>query len=605
MSPVSNVVDHSLRLSRADYYALPIESSGLELIPDKKVADLIEQASPRGSRYETLSLLLRRQQVRIVQIDQGEHRYFARSDGERNIEAFKAVGAGENRPTLNIYVTRAYFDARLKGAARPRAALILRSFAEQVFAAHLNRGRYVFAFDRAQEFASGDGFGAEFKVKTEAMTCAALLRWIESYDVRQDPDNIELAAVYAALSKFRQIELSTGTALLAWYRYMLEARPGSAQSWTVTEVIPNITRLIMQAVSGKGRHDQAAVRIDAHLISKQPLISNQPTGDLLSLALIDARSISKQPSGDPLSLTLSDYNPQYVFPYQREDYQDGEIILLPQCAIDLAPTDFKRIELSTLSNKPEFEKLASQIRGAVAIDHGPTADLEVGLTKPDAVAVVGAILASARKIAKQQERAVLIGVLAPGGAGKTTLSLMLNYAARATGLRSAYLGCDAYLQPGNGYRYDFDPQREPYRHTHIAGPGIYDEEALWRDLAHLKQGHELRTRPDAHAGSEVETIGPDLDLIVSDGVFLGLSRDIADLIDILVCLIVDQSTEETRLDLKWRRDSDCASTHNGIHLPLDFAEKQYLETVDCLRPLSMERANFVWLREQRELHVRI
>ncbi len=96
----------------------------------------------------------------------------------------------------------------------------------------------------------------------------------------------------------------------------------------------------------------------------------------------------------------------------------------------------------------------------------------------------------------------------------------------------------------------------------------------------------------------------DQDLIVIDGVFLGLNAELAEQVDILISICVDAEDESARLDIKWQRDGQPGSTHQGTHQPLDFAEKLFVETLDCQNRLTSEKADYVWARRQRTLYVR-
>ncbi|MFA5350531.1 MAG: ROK family protein, partial [Candidatus Omnitrophota bacterium] len=215
------------------------------------------------------------------------------------------------------------------------------------------------------------------------------------------------------------------------------------------------------------------------------------------------------------------------------------------------------------------------------------------------------------KRAKGDKGAVIIGVLGPGGAGKTTFSELLVLAGQVMRRNSGYVGCDGYLHPGtkedNPEGFRFDMVKYPYgeyRDTHIWGPGIYNDTELWRVLKYLKEGGELSKGEDPHAGKSAERVGPNLDILVSDGVFMGLDKELSELVDIFVSIYVDV-TEVTRMRAKIDRDMAKGSTHKGTELVLDFAEKQHHETIDGLRVLMEERSDFVWLREEHKLFVRI
>ncbi len=568
-------------------------SSREEAVCDEAI-EYIARRVPYKSVYEKLVFFLKRGQIVFIVHDlAGQTHFPGKTTGKHDILYFDTLSRRGCLPVFNIHVTKSCFDTKLKNNIEAQAMLILEFYAEKVLVSPLKGTRRQFAREKAKALTDPSKRGLYLDKQRQKELDSALkagdqeylFGLINSYDIREDPDRIYIQAIYGAIGRLKNIDIRTGNDLSAWYRYMLESSIREEERWPVDRIILNISNIIREAVKKEGtRLGPTEIKIKKRLIYKEDN-SDRDTED------------------------LSEYNHGFVFPYRRADYHNGIIIFIPQSHIELSEKIFIEEQIDPNKDRDSLNAFTEDIKVRASEENSLNSNLETGLKHPDDLMAARKIIQAAQGIVKKRracedKRAVVIGVLAPASAGKTSFSQVLTLGSMAMGMKTGYVGCDGYLQPGDGFRYDYDETKDAYRNTHIRGPGIYDDVKIRRVLDHLKQGGALHKTADKHAKTGAEEIGPDLDVIISDGVFIGIDKELLDIIDIFVSLYIDNETEETRLELKWRRDTAEGATHKGIHLPLDFAKKQFHETGDGMRRLIPERADFVWVREQRKLYIR-
>ncbi|MFA5350183.1 MAG: type I phosphomannose isomerase catalytic subunit [Candidatus Omnitrophota bacterium] len=563
------------------------------------IAYLRERSPPSGNVYDKLIFYLERSQIVFVADDLGTKTHFPRANGNHNsgIRYFEIIKQNkEGLPAYFLHITKAYYEAYLRDNTEAQARLILHFYVERILAPPYNMTRHQLACQKEIVLIEPSKKGLYLDETRQSILDQAiaennyifLFNLIHNYDIRKDPDRIHLQAIYAALSQIEEkvghFDIQAGKDLLSWHRYMLESDIRVRNNWKLTDIMLNISNIMRKGV-------------EEGWIKKTLIYSNQ--------------------SSDIYAGNYGEYHHEFFFPYSHENYNGNAIVFIPQCPIDLNSETFSWEELN---NDKAF---AEEIKSYVAINKLTIKeDIERALNEYlDEVRVIHGILEKAKDMVKTRRasgdnRAVLIGVLGPAGAGKTTFSDLLTLTANVMALKSGYAGCDGYLHPGTvkdpkmgeqnprGFRFDLVkyPYGE-YRNTYLWGPCIYNDTELWRVLNHLREGGKLIKSADLHAGKASEMVGPDLDILVSDGVFMGMDKELSNLVDIFVSIYVD-TTEATRLQRKIGRDMNEGSTHKGTEIVLDFCEKQHHETKDGLKVLMEERADFIWLGAQRRLYAR-
>jgi len=557
---------------------------------NQDVIAYLRERSPPQSTYDKLIFFLERGQIVFVADDLDGKTYFPRANDHKNhdIRYFEIIKKNkEGLPTYYIHITKAYYETYLEANIEAQARLILHFYAERILAPPYQVTRHQFACEKEIALVHPSKRGLYLNAKQQTRIDRAvetnnykyLFGQLQNYDIRKDPDRIYLQAIYSALSQIEEkignFEIQTGEDLLSWHRYMLESDLRTRKEWKLIDIMLHISNIIREGVA-KGW-------------VKKTLIYHDESTDISPRNYIG-------------------YHGEYLFPYHHKNYHQGSVVFIPQCPIELSNAAFS---WESLSDDTTF---AEQIRDYVFSNNlAIKPDLEKALNKYlGELGAIHRILEKAEDVmlerrAAGDNRAVVIGVLGPGGAGKSTFSDLLTLAAKAMGFSAGYVGCDAYLHAGGKFRYDMIklPEGE-YRNTNIWGPGIYNDTELWRVLNHLKYGGKVYKGADQYAGNEADLVGPNLDVLISDGVYMGLDKELSDTMDILVSIYVD-TTEATRLERKIGRDMDAgegANVHKGIEIILDFSEKQHHETKDGLKVLMEERADFVWLDSSRRLYTR-
>ncbi len=562
-----------------------------EIIVPNEVIEYIAERTPPDSIYEKLVFFLKRGQIIFFVIDLNQSTQFPKdSTGKHVIRYFDTDSKKNGLCIFNIHVTKSYFNAELKGSIQAQSELILKFYAERVFISPHNKTYHEFAQKKAKALTIHSKMGLYLDEQRQDLLDAAvsagdqkyLFGLINSYDIRTDTDRIYIQAIYAAIDNLDKIYIETGRDLLAWYRYMLESKVKDKEQWEADAVLPEITSIIKNAVNRNGtKYGSAEVKI------KKTLIYMDET------TALDAEPLSK-------------YNSNFVFPhYLKKDIKDS-IVFMPRCNIELHDTLFRKEHIDIKEEDDSLNSFTKDIETLAFKENKLTENLKTGLVHTDGVIVIRKIIQRAQRIIEQRracgdKRAVIIGILAPASAGKTTFSETLTYGCKVMGLNTGYVGCDSFLQPGNSFRYDYDECKDTYRNVHIWGPGIYNDVKAYRTIDYLKHGGLAEIPQDDHAKKGTGEVGPNLKVVISDGVFIGMEKELLEIIDIIVCLHI---TDETRLQGKEDRDNREESTHKNIHLLLDFAEKQFHETGDGIRKLIPERADFIWSRETQELCVR-
>jgi hypothetical protein len=567
-----------------------------EVTPGEDVIKYIAGRVPPDSVYQELVFFLKRGQITFNVIElEGQKYFFRKTTGKHDIRYFDTCDSTGSLPAFKIHITEAYFDIHLKDNIEAQAMLLLELYVEKVLVSPRTETRHQFAVQKAKALCDPSRRGLYLDPQRQNSLDNAireqdlkyLFDTIHRYDIRRDPDRVYLQAIYEAIGNFKTINITTGTELLAWYRYMLESGIRIAEGWRVEEVVPRITDLIKEsATRGGARLGATEVKIERSLIYK-----SLTTGS---------------------STEAPQYDERFLFPFNPanpDDDHEGSAVLIPQCPVALSEKIFDQVCVTAPLDSVLGQDLSEFTEGIQrqAADENALSDIEGALNNAELMAarrIIGAAEDRRKRMGGGDRRGVVIAILAPACAGKTTFAKILTFGSQARGWRAGYWGCDGRdsLHPGLGFRYDVG--QDGYRDTRIWGPGIYDAAKIRRALHHLRRGGALTRPADQHGKIGSNELGPDLDIIVTDGVFIGLDKELLDIIDILVCLDWDRQTDKTRLKLKWKRDTSPAGTHARIHLTLDFAEKQFHEAKDGMATLIPERADFVWVKEQRELYVR-
>ncbi|TAN59446.1 methyltransferase domain-containing protein, partial [bacterium] len=557
-----------------------------------KAVKYLQARAPPGSVYETLVLYLKRKQITFVVDDLGgKCLYPSVVSGRDDIRYFESADvAGKDLPLYRLHVTKDYFNTDLKDNPEKQAQFVLHFFVEKFLPPPYDKPRHELARKKEDALVREGPLSRVSRKRKEGPKLDKrqqsgldravkdkdyryLLGLIDSYDIRKDPCRIYLQAVYDSLGevekKLKHLTIKTGRELLAWHRYMLESSVRKDKRWTNDKVILKISNLIREGVEG-GRIRKSLVYRD------------------------DDVDINEK--------DFTRYNHRFVFPYRHPRYHRGAVVFIPQCPVELGERGYIPLQAVEIANDNLAERLQSDFSGLFGA-------LEANKSR-ETLKFIEVALERAIKIrnnlrAKGDRRAVVIGIVAPAGSGKTTLAELLTSAAQIMGMKSGYLGADGYLHPGDGFRYDYrKPRAYPprkYRQSHLWGPGIYNDIEIWRALYHLKEGGALIKMPDTHARKPVGILGPGLDIVVTEGVFLGLDKELSELIDVFISVHID---DEIRFEKKMARDMAKSSTHKGLEIILDFSEKQHHETRDGLRTLMLERADFVWRREEGRVYLR-
>ncbi|HDZ76719.1 MAG TPA: HIT domain-containing protein, partial [Candidatus Omnitrophica bacterium] len=554
-----------------------------EIIPvEKQVIKYIKARAPPKSVYDKLVFFLERGQIKFYTLELDDALNFPRAESiKNNIRYFNSY----SEKTHYIHVTKAYYDNYLKGNTELTARLVLHFWVERFLSPSYNESRHQHANRKEQALVDPSKTGLYLdKARQQHLDRLVkeenqedLLGLITEYDIRMDPDRVYQQALYEAVRKLEKklghFTIERGEDLIAWHRYMIESDLRKELNWELTDIVLNISNIIREGV-------------EAGWIKKTLLYRDNDV--------------------EVYDRNLAKYNHRYLFPYSHQNYHSGQVVFIPQCPIKLDEAEFSEVSINVEPQRAQLGEFAAGMQ-IKAVDQGIAPDkAKKTIGGLDKTVVIKMVLEEINKIRRERRfnndnRAVVVGILAPGGAGKTTFAEALDLASKAIDLKSGYVGADGYLHPGSGFRYDTD--EEGYRNTHIWGPGIYNDIELWRILNHLKEGRSLIKSADKHARKAAEEIGPELDVLITDGVYLGLDKQLGDTIDILVSLYVDR-TEATRLAIKTERDMAKGSTHKGTEIILDFSEKQHHETKDGLKTLMLEKAEFVWLRHQLTVYVR-
>ncbi|HDZ77345.1 MAG TPA: hypothetical protein ENH41_04605, partial [Candidatus Omnitrophica bacterium] len=555
-----------------------------EIIPvEKEVIKYIKARAPPKSVYDKLVFFLERGQIKFYTLDDltGSINFPRKIKAQKGIRYFNSYG----EKTHYIHVTKTYYNSHLRGNTELAARLIFHFWVERFLPPPYMKTRHQYANEKEKALVDPSERGLYVSEETQKKLDKAvedknqdeLLDRIDRYDIRRDPDTVYQQALYEAVKRLEKklghLTIRTGKELLAWHRYMIEGTLREDKRWKATDIVSKISDIIRKGIK-KG------------WIRKILLYRND--------------------SIDLYEKDLTKYDYRYMIPYSHNNYHDGKVVFIPQCPIEWEDDVFNYGSINLTDDKKSLESLIRGIEKKAIEENSLTENVKAGLTFLDEIWVIKEVLGKVGEIVSERRfnedrRAVVVGILAPGGAGKTTFAETFTLAVKAIGLKSGYVGADAYLHPGSGFRYD--TAEDGYRDTHIWGPGIYNDIELWRVLNHLKEGKSLIKAPDEKAMKAAEEIGPDLDMVVTDGVFMGLDKQLSEVIDILVSIYVDRN-EVVRLEAKIGRDMVKGSMHKGIEIILDFSEKQHHETKDGVRTLILERSDFVWLRGEYKLYYR-
>jgi len=595
MIPKFVLIDTVLPYERKQRIYSSLASSQAQDSPDifrvgDDVVNLISSKAGSKSAYRALVLFLKRGQVDFVVSDFDDPGFSFEQADSNQITYLYTFNGDYNLPTYNIYLKKKDFESVLKDNTKNQAALVVNFYTSLFVISPLAKSKSDFAHERTLQLIASEGDHSSDSVQSYLDRAVAnqdhsyLLKLIDEYDVRNDPDRVYLESVYEAVSKLSRIDITEGRELLAWYRYVLEGNMREVFNWSEEQMLIEIGRLIKQATRSQG-----VVILNCLLTIKKELVYKN----------------SSIPAEED---NLENYNHEFIFPYSRAEYYNGEVFFIPQCKIDVDQEVFDSLVISEDKKLENLDRFCQDLKKRASESFESDSELEAGIKNRDNSVAIAQILQKAKSLLEKRRsngdnRAVVIGVLAPAAAGKTTISKLLTLGGESLKLKTAHVGCDAYLHPGQGLRYDLNLGSN-YRNIHIWGPGIYNDLEIFQALNHLKHGGELKKSVDVHGKKEAETVGPDLDLVITEGVFAGIDKDVLSVIDVLVCLYIDSETELTRFELKWGRDSGKGSTHQGTFVPLEFAEKQFYETKDGMKKLIEERADFVWIRKKRTLNIK-
>lgn len=152
----------------------------------------------------------------------------------------------------------------------------------------------------------------------------------------------------------------------------------------------------------------------------------------------------------------------------------------------------------------------------------------------------------------------VVGVVGAAGAGKSTLVRAIADRARQAGRTVVHVAGDQHTWDGPGLRY---VQHAGHRVDLLDGPGLYDDRSL----------------TDA-----VRAARNDGELVLVDGVFLGLDPSLRAAIDLLVLATADDAR---RLVDKRRRD-DAPGSVRRIDVTTDFVAKVFREGWEVQRRLE-------------------
>ncbi len=520
----------------------------------EQVVQFIQERTPTGTAYETLLFYLRRGQFVFVITNLGEEMYFPRLTRKRTLDIRfydSTLLSDDLTPVYAINVTKKFYDCHL-GNTEAKALLIFHYFVENFLPPPYKKSRHDLAVEKEDMFIQPTKIGLhlsnELEQKISKSTACGdqdfLFSTIDQYDIRKDPDGVLAQAVYQALDHISSFRITENWQFSAWYRYMLEHVFRDSGSCHPSLVLREISKNIIEGVQ-------------SGWISPELIFCAAKTNKM-----------------DLNNWSYEDFNEYSVFAFSDPDYCGGALLLIPQAPIDL--------EDSSVSNLFSSENADKKVLVKSLLDR------------------VQRILCERRSDC--DFRAVTIGVVGPAASGKTTLARSIRDEAENLGIKTSFFEADEFTHKGEGFRYDSDS--DGMRVTNLSGPGIYDEIGLDRILNHLKNGGEYHLKQESSKDQPDKRLGPDSELVVTDGVFLGLDQDLSETIDLLIAL-PDYISSKSRLEIKSIRDSRTNTSHKGIDIPRDFSEKQFHEVKDALRPLILERADYVWQREISKLYVRL
>ncbi|HEC69793.1 MAG TPA: hypothetical protein ENI31_05890, partial [Candidatus Omnitrophica bacterium] len=564
----------------------------------EKVIKIIQEKSPAISTYSQLIGFIRNNQIRVI-IDDNEGYFYYLPRKEFNLGVFSILAETlneEKKPCYDIHITEKTYQ-RFKDNPYFFAQLIIYHYTKVFIAPCLSLSRHTFALKEELNYASKEvqkrrisditQFFLDYAVKSKNQKY--LLFMVYSYKISKDPQRIFQTALYKAIHELfenKEVQyIDTGEELLGLYRYLFDYK----------------------------YKDLPICRVDR--ITEE--LNNLRERGLINTELFKT--------------------PDYLFPWRHPKYQSNSLIYLPNGKVNLfekgfviknffeklKDLDYIKRYLRDQGVKDNLEDKAKRLMAEIEeyIDNitkgiirekedieklEPSSEI-VGLLNQPLLEELMRMIESIQQERKKRKdtTAIFIGINGPGGVGKTTITRRLVEEFKKKGIVAEENGCDGYLHLGGNFRYVKvkDKDNVEYRITYIWGPAIYNEVRFLRDIISLKERQAILKPADVHGKSKAKTIGP-VDIIIADGVYMGLDPEIFNQLDILV--VLDNKDESIRFNRKIKRDIAKESTHKhslpfAIH---DYADKIFHEKLDAIRWIMLEKADIIVVQDEGKICIR-
>ncbi|HPS20536.1 MAG TPA: hypothetical protein PKY78_06080, partial [Candidatus Omnitrophota bacterium] len=204
---------------------------------------------------------------------------------------------------------------------------------------------------------------------------------------------------------------------------------------------------------------------------------------------------------------------------------------------------------------------------------------------------------------------IVVGIVGPGGAGKSTMVKLLKTALIKRGCDTIEYSTDSndylhsmrdrYLQAG-------EPQRIPSQEQ----GGMYNNNLLRDHLSFMKQGKSFMTLGDPKAGTPAEEFIP-RDVNIIEGVYAVHEKESRAFYDIVVALAdedKDGKADKEKFQRKMKRDVWRLNMGRaGFTLPYgfwDYAKKQFWEQTDITAVDTREVADIVWSQDTNTARIK-